>query len=89
LLNPTSIAFGLLAALLAIPFLRTIHKPKPPIAEYGSQENVPVLHPDKGILFGVWSVPYDSECHSDYREIEPTLQPHQQDTDRQNQKRER
>ena len=41
LLNSTSISFGLLAALLAIPFLRKIHKPKPPIAEYGSQRMCP------------------------------------------------
>jgi hypothetical protein len=41
LLNSTSISFGLLVALLAIPLLRKIHKPKPPIAEYGSQRMCP------------------------------------------------
>jgi len=40
-MNSTSISFGLLVALLAIPFLHKIRKPKPRVAEYGSQRMCP------------------------------------------------
>jgi hypothetical protein len=41
MMNSTSISFGLLVALLAIPFLHKIRKPKAPVAEYGSQRMCP------------------------------------------------
>jgi hypothetical protein len=37
----STISFGLLAVLLAIPFLHKIRKPKPSVAEYGSQRMCP------------------------------------------------
>jgi hypothetical protein len=40
-MTSTSICFGLLVALLAIPFLHKIRNPKPRVAEYGSQRMCP------------------------------------------------
>jgi hypothetical protein len=40
-MNSTSISFGLIVALLAIPFLHKIRKPKPRVAEYGSHRMCP------------------------------------------------
>ena len=59
-MNSTSISFGLLVALLAIPLLHKILKPKPR-SPVRIAEDVSVLRVDhisiKGMLLGVWSVP--------------------------------